>query len=137
MNVVLRYVFQSPIFWAEELVRYLMVWVIFVGGSQATKKGGHVAVDAVTRLLSRKANDRLALAVNIFALGFLGVLFWYSGEQVLRVRAAAQTSPALEIPMWLVYLAIPIGSLLMFVRFSGQLARRLRGEGVHVEEVLD
>ena len=59
VNVVLRYVFLLPIYWAEELVRYLMVWMIFIGASQVTLWGGHVAVDIVPRVLSKKGNGSL------------------------------------------------------------------------------
>ena len=70
VNVVLRYIFLAPIYWAEELVRYLMVWMIFIGASQVTLWGGHVAVDIVPRVLSkkRKCHSRLHREYNLYFL---------------------------------------------------------------------
>lgn len=137
VNVIMRYFFLFPIFWAEELVRYLMVWMIFVGASQVTKFGGHVAVDIVPRLLSRRVNTLLAFVVNLVCIFFCLVLAYYSLKQMLRVRAAHQISPAMEIPMWIAYLSIPLGTVLMLVRYVQQIWLRLRGKTVEVMEVLD
>ena len=48
-NVVLRYVFLAPISWAEELSLYLIVWIVFVGGSVAVRTRGHIAIDLLPR----------------------------------------------------------------------------------------
>ncbi len=137
VNVVLRYIFLAPIFWAEEFVRYLMVWMIFVGASQVTLWGGHVAVDIVPRLLSKKGNAVLAFFVNAICIFFCVVLAYLSIQQMLRVMRAGQISPALEIPMWIAYLSIPAGTLLMLIRFIQQFWMRIQGKAVETREVLD
>ena len=115
--MVLRYVFLLPIYWAEEFVRYLMVWLIFIGASQVTLWGGHVAVDIVPRLLSKRGNAILAFLVNVICILFCVLLAYLSLKQMLRVKGAGQISPALEIPMWIAYLSIPAGTILMLIRF--------------------
>jgi C4-dicarboxylate transporter, DctQ subunit len=136
-NVVLRYLFLAPIYWAEELVRYLMVWMIFVGASQVTLWGGHVAVDIVPRALSKKGNAVLAFIVNVVCILFCVILAWLSLKQVMRVMRAGQVSPALEIPMWIASLSIPAGTVLMLIRFLQQLWMRIQGKTVETREVLD
>ncbi len=138
VNVVMRYVFLLPIYWAEELSRYVMVWVIFVGAGQVTiKGGGHIAVDIVPRLLSKRSNAVLAFLVNLVCILFSLVLIYFSFKQMMRVRAAQQISPAMEMPMWIAYLAIPLGTLLMLIRFVQQIFLRIQGKAVEVQEVLD
>jgi C4-dicarboxylate transporter DctQ subunit len=137
VNVVLRYVFLAPIYWAEEFVRYLMVWMIFIGASQVTLWGGHVAVDIVPRALSKRGNAILALIVNIVCILFCVILAWLSVKQVMRVMRAGQVSPALEIPMWIAYLSIPAGTVLMLIRFLQQFWMRIQGQTVETREVLD
>ncbi len=124
-NVIGRYVFNHPIFWAEECVRFLMVWMIFVGAAHVILRGGHVAVDVMTRFLSGRANTWLGLAMNVVAILFCLLLGWYSLEQTLRVQGAGQVSPAMQMPMWLAYLAMPVGSVLMIIRFTQQLVGRI------------
>jgi len=137
VNVVMRYVFKLPIYWAEEFVRYLMVWIIFVGASQVTLKGGHVAVDIVPRFLSKRATTVLAFIINVVAILFLLVLAYFSLKQMMRVQGAHQISPAMELPMWIAYLSIPVGSLLMIIRYLQQIWLRIQGKTVEVWEVLD
>ena len=137
VNVVMRYVFMMPIYWAEELVRYLMVWLVFIGASQVTSWGGHIAVDILPRFLSKRGNLILAFAVNMVCIAFCAVLAYYSLEQMLRVKAAHQVSPAMELPMWLAYAAIPAGTILMLIRYIQQFVLRIQGKTVEVVEVLD
>jgi C4-dicarboxylate transporter DctQ subunit len=137
LNVVMRYVFLLPIYWAEEFVRYLMVWLIFIGASQVTQWGGHVAVDIVPRVLSKRGNAILAFAVNLICILFCMILAYLSLQQMLRVMRAGQISPALEIPMWIAYLSIPAGTILMLIRFLQQFWRRIQGKTVETREVLD
>jgi C4-dicarboxylate transporter, DctQ subunit len=137
VNVVMRYIFLLPIYWAEELVRYLMVWMIFIGASQVTLWGGHVAVDIVPRALSKRGNVILAFIVNVICIVFCLVLAYLSLKQMLRVMKAGQISPALEIPMWIAYLSIPAGTMLMLIRFLQQFWLRIQGKKVETREVLD
>jgi C4-dicarboxylate transporter, DctQ subunit len=137
VNVVMRYIFLLPIYWAEELVRYLMVWMIFIGASQVTLWGGHVAVDIVPRALSKRGNVILAFIVNVICIVFCLVLAYLSLKQMLRVMRAGQISPALEIPMWIAYLSIPAGTMLMLIRFLQQFWLRIRGKTVETRAVLD
>ena len=137
VNVVLRYVFLAPIYWAEEFVRYLMVWMIFIGASQVTLWGGHVAVDIVPRVLSKRGNAILAFIVNVICILFCILLAYLSLKQMLRVMRAGQISPALEIPMWIAYLSIPAGTVLMLIRFLQQFWMRIQGREIEIREVLD
>ncbi len=125
-NVVLRYVFLSPLNWAEETSLYLMVWIVFVGGSIAIRTRGHMAIDLLPLALSPVNRRRLALAVSLATLAFFAVFFWYSLEHTLRVRSINQLTPVMQAPMWLTYLAMPVGSLLMALRTIQSILRALR-----------
>jgi TRAP-type C4-dicarboxylate transport system permease small subunit len=135
--VVLRYVFLAPFSWAEELTLYLMVWIVFVGGAVAVRTRGHIAIDLLPLALSARNRRRLTIGVALVALAFFAWFFWYSGQHVLRVRAAGQTTPVMEAPMWLAYLAMPVGSLLMGLRTMQQLYRALRERQAGDTHVMD
>lgn len=126
VNVVMRYVFLSPLNWAEETTLYLMVWIVFVGGSIAIRTRGHMAIDLLPLALSPANRKRLALLVSFAALVFFAVFFWYSLEHTLRVRSINQLTPVMQAPMWLTYLAMPVGSLLMALRTIQSIGRSLR-----------
>lgn len=128
VNVVLRYVFLSPIAWAEEFSLYLLVWIVFVGASVAIRTRGHVAIDLVPRALSPVNRRRLALLVGTLVLIFLAVFFYYSAVHTLRTAASGQVTPIMLAPMWLTYLAMPVGSALMFLRTVQFLWSIVRGQ---------
>ncbi len=112
-QVVSRFVFNAPFSWSEELARYLQVWLILLGSAACVRRGLHLTVDyAVHSLGPRRQRDLrlLALAGVIF---FLGVVI-VSGIALISATAN-QTTPALEIPIRVVYLALPIGALLMLI----------------------
>lgn len=127
-NVVLRYVFLAPISWAEELSIYLIIWIVFVGGSVLIRTGGHIAVDLLPLALTPPLRRQLQILVLGLALVFFAAFFYYGGIHTLRVRSAGQLTPIMLAPMWLTYLAMPFGSLLMFLRTSQNLWRVFRGD---------
>jgi C4-dicarboxylate transporter DctQ subunit len=136
-NVVLRYVFLAPISWAEELTLYTMVWIVFIGSSVAIRTRGHIAIDLLPLVLSPAARQRLAVAVAVIILVFLAVFFFYSGQHTLRVRASGQVTPVMQAPMWLTYLAMPVGSALMFLRTCQLLWRLARDPRMDTKFAMD
>lgn len=137
VNVVLRYVFLAPISWAEELSIYLVAWIVFIGASVAVRTRAHVAIDVLPLMLSPAGRRRLAILVLLIVLLFLAVFFYYSGQHTLRVRAGGQVTPVMLAPMWLTYLAMPVGSALMFLRAAQLLWRMLREEADFSAHTMD
>jgi TRAP-type transport system small permease protein len=110
-NVVSRYLFNYSIIWVEELTRYMMVWVGFIGSGLVLRFGAHIAVDAFQDLLPTRAAQALrALIVVILAATFVA-LAWLGVRYV--AFAWDQETPVLNWNFGVVYLAIPIGSVLM------------------------
>lgn len=110
-NVVSRYLFNFSIIWVEELTRYMMVWVGFIGSGLVLRFGAHIAVDVFQDLLpARAARTLRALIVVVLAVTF-ATMAWLGFRYV--AFAWDQETPVLNWNFGLVYLAIPIGSLLM------------------------
>jgi TRAP-type C4-dicarboxylate transport system permease small subunit len=117
-QVVSRFLFNAPFSWSEELARYLQVWLIMVGSAVCLRKGLHLTVDYAVHSLPESSTKRnlhlLSLAAILF---FLGIVF-VSGISLITATLNQRT-PALQIPIWVVYLAIPVGSFLMFLESIG------------------
>ncbi len=126
VNVVLRYWFLAPISWAEELTLYMMAWIVFVGSSVAIRTRGHIAIDLLPLALSPAGRHRLAIFTAVVMPMFFAAFFYYSGQHTLRVRTTGQVTPVMQAPMWLAYLAMPVGSALMFLRTCQLIVRLLR-----------
>ena len=127
-NVVARYGFNDSFPWAEELTRYAIVWMVFVGGSLAARKGAHISVDVLWRVLG----DHPARKVLVVSVDFLCVLFSlflvvYGWDLVAQAREFGQVTPSLQVPLWTVQLAIPVSGVLMAVRFTQHLFAEISG----------
>src|SRR5690606_19073778 len=126
-NVVARYVFNAGFPWAEELVRYQIVWMVFLGASVAARQGIHIGVDILIKLSPPPLAKLIELVVHAIAVVFCGFLVFYGAQLIEQTFAFGQVSPALQLPMWLVQLAIPVGAALMGIRFAQQFFRTLLG----------
>lgn len=120
-NVVLRYVFKSGASWAEELVKYLMIWITFIGSSICVRKYAHVSIDFFYEMLSVKNKRVVAIIVGVISLFFTVNMAYYGSKLVLFSLSTGQVSPALQLPMWVPYVAIPLGFVLMSIRLLQNL----------------
>lgn len=121
VQVVLRYTLGIGIFWAEELVVYAIVWTAFIAAGAAVRSGEHLAAELLLVMLSERYVEFLRRVIGI--LGIVGgvALLVLGSELVRSAQEYGQQSPALELPMWIVYLAIPLSGALMIIRFTQQL----------------
>ena len=122
-NVVLRYGFNSGILFSEEVSRFLFIWMGFLGTAAAFADNQHVSLDMVVERLPRP----VARVVRVIAMaGCLVIFAVFLQQGWLLVAKTVNTSPALDIPMWLVYLCVPIGSLLGVVYGVEKILHLLR-----------
>lgn len=124
LQVYFRYVAQSPLPWSEELSRYLLVFLTFVGGALAYQRGSHVSLDLLPEWLSE--HPRAALQGFIAAAVLLfSVTLMISGYQFM-LRNHAQLSPAMRLPMSVPNAALPLCGLLLTLFAVEQLWGALR-----------
>lgn len=111
VGVFFRYVLNAALPWAEEADRYLFIWLTFVGASITMRHKAHIAVDLLVRSVRSDRRAWLALLAQACVLTFLGVVFWASWP-VLEVTRETRAT-ATDIPMSWVYLAAPVGCILI------------------------
>ena len=115
MAAASRYLLNASPTWAEELARYLMVWVCFLGAPLAVGEGGHVGVQVLMARLPLGPKKAIRLLTIAAIELFLGVVV--AKAFVLIGMITMQESPALRIPIYYVYLAVPIGCILLGIEF--------------------
>jgi TRAP-type C4-dicarboxylate transport system permease small subunit len=109
-QIVTRYVFSYPLSWSEELARYLMIWLTFLGAAVAVGKKSHVIIDFVIRFLPEKYRIYNDVLVNLVIAIYL-VMLIYSGWQIMPI-VVNNITPALQISYAYVYAAIPVSGLI-------------------------
>lgn len=111
-NIILRYFFNANTTWAEEFVRYSMIWITFIGMAICFKKGIHFSVDVLIKSLPDKGSRLLQIIINIISIIFMLMLIYYGMEITIFNFHSGQITPSLEISISWVYLAIPVGAAL-------------------------
>ncbi|TKW66820.1 MAG: TRAP transporter small permease [Paracoccus denitrificans] len=118
--------------WAQEACIYLFVWMAKFGAAYGVRIGIHVGVDVLTDRLEGAAKKVVTTIAMSGGILFTFIVAWIGFDFVYHVYVNGQTSPDLEIKMWIVYLAVPLGSALMCFRFIQALWMYLTtGEIVH------
>lgn len=113
------YTFLSKIHlsWAQELCIYMFVWMAKFGAAYGVRTGIHVGVDVLVVALSPKWRKGTILFGLLCGALFTGIIGTMGASFVAGLSQTDQTSPDLELPSWIVYLCIPLGSYLMCFRF--------------------
>ncbi|MCZ8311189.1 MAG: TRAP transporter small permease [Magnetospirillum sp.] len=99
------------LYWAEEIIRYACIWMVFLCSGLTIRYGIHFRVDLVLAKLPRRAGIALALFAVAVMIWFEVVLIWFGSK--VTIMNMEQQSTSLEFPMGYVYVAIPIGGVLM------------------------
>lgn len=120
-----RYVLNNSLAWTEEIARYLLMVLVFVGGAMVTRRRTQIAVELVGNVMKDGLTKRVLMAlVAIVSLGFLGILAWLSVLITERMHNLYMT--VFDWPMSLVYGGIAIGCFLMVWRQAQNLWRDAR-----------
>ena len=126
-QVIGRYVFSSAPSWTEEMARYIHIFQVWIGASYAVKLRQHIRVEAfITRFhgVFRQVLEILSIVIWFVMALFLAV---FGTELVLSSINHGQLAPAMQIPIWIPYLAIPLGGIGMAIRLVIQVKEVIRG----------
>lgn len=133
IQVIMRYLFKSSLSWSEELARYVFVWMTFISISYGIKKRKHVKIEAALSLFPKKIRPVIVIIGDVISLGWC-VFVVFTGWSLLgKVIKSGQISPAMSIPMYLIYLAPCIGYVLSSVRCVQTIMLRVQNYKKGVE----
>jgi TRAP-type C4-dicarboxylate transport system permease small subunit len=110
-GVIFRYVLNDSLVWSEELARYLFIWIIFLGAAIGVRQGAHIALDIFVAGLPARI-ERGLLWIERVAIFVFALMILVPGRRLVEI-GMSNLSPALEIPMGLVYAAPVVSALLM------------------------
>ncbi|MHB8764407.1 MAG: TRAP transporter small permease [Deferrisomatales bacterium] len=128
VQVGTRYLLGISFDWFEEGARFLAVFVTFLGAGIGVKRGAHFSMDAVVTSLSPPLAKALRVAIGVFSGCIFLLVAWYGFKMAARSYRFEATSAAIGVPMGLVYLPIPLFSVLIAVRFFLSSVGVLRGQ---------
>lgn len=120
--------------WAEELARYCMIWIVFIGIIIGARKGEHFAVTALDMFLPKKAMNVIKIIATLFVDGFCFFAAYYGVKILSSQIKGGQVTPSLQIPMWIVYSIIPFGLAMMAIRYTIRTYKDITGKDLERED---
>lgn len=126
-QIVTRFVLEQPAEWSEILIRFSLIWMVFLGIPAAFRQGAMVSVDVLYRWSPPKVKRALDWVVSIAALSLIAIIVWYGWDYANR--GSVQSMAGLEsVSMFWAYLALPVGGLFCVIGIIGNLLDPVRME---------
>ncbi|GAB4245226.1 MAG: hypothetical protein Kow00129_05070 [Thermoleophilia bacterium] len=132
-NVVMRYVFHDALPWAEELVRYALIWSSFIGASIAMRHGLHIGVEIVVDNLPGRLRKVFILIGMLIVLLYCVLVSAYGYQFIWEayeryVAGTGRVASTTKIPFFYIQASVPVGVTLMGLRQLQILVNFWRGE---------
>ena len=131
---VARFTNLFVISWAEELARYCMIWIIFLGVGVAAQNGEHFCVEALNLFLPKKVLNAISILNAVLVVGFNTAAAYFGLSIIQRQMSGGQITPSLNWPMWIIYLAIPLGLILMAISYVYHTYQKLTNKAEEAPE---
>jgi len=135
-NVVGRYVFQSSIFFTEELNRILIIVITFAGISYAARQGRHIRMSAIYDALPGRPRKLLMIVIALVTSVFMFGLSWYSFEYLITQAGRGRVLPALQIPVWTTLIIVPIGFFMTGMQFLLTAIKNVIDKDIYLSTVV-
>jgi len=117
LQILLRNAFSTGVSWADPLVRYLVLWVGFIGASLAGKEGKHITIEVFSRWFDGRSRRYLKAISRLISALICG-LMTFAGWTFVQNEAQMGNTTFLEIPVWIPQVIIPVSFALMTLRFG-------------------
>lgn len=135
-NVVGRFIFGSSIFFSEELNRILIVMITFAGIGYAARHGRHIRMSAIYDALPVGGRRVLMIAIALFTSLVMFFLCYYSVVYIIDLYGKGRVLPSLSIPIYLIYLWVPIGFLVTGVQYLLTAIKNFTSRDVYLSTVV-
>jgi len=115
MQIINRYFVRNPFVWTEELCRYIFVWITIMGAGLALRRFELVGVNFILDKIPGKIQTLIRVVGLLGITLFIFILTRYGLKLLMTAVRGRTLSPALRLPMHIVYLIFPIGGTIMFI----------------------
>ena len=123
-QIILREVFETGFFRADELIKLLVLWLAMVGSIAATRDNRHIRIDALSHLLPDEAVTAIRLFVDLFAAIVCGVVAWQAWRY-LQLEIEFEDTVLINVPAWIAHAVVPGAFALMSYRFAVSVLREV------------
>lgn len=134
-GVLTRFLINSPSRWTEEVATFMLIWVSLLGAAVAFDRQEHLGVDYFVKKLDLTSQLILKVVVQIVVFTFVGAAMVYGGYVLVsETLKSGQLTPALEIKMGYVYLAVPVSGMFIMLSCLERIVEVLAGQELATED---
>jgi len=126
-QVIFRYILNSPLTWSEAICRYMYVWMVFVGSAVVINGEGHLTLTFFVDKMPERVQRPLKVVANLIVIFILFLIFIKEGAYMTNVTSR-QISATVGNKMSWIYVAIPVGGVLMVLNTLRRIVRLLKGQ---------
>jgi TRAP-type C4-dicarboxylate transport system permease small subunit len=130
-KVIARYYLSASLAWLEEVARFMLIWLVFLGAVLAYVNDEHLGLDIVVRLFPRRIRYGLAVVADLLVM--LAIYLLIHGGAVLMRDSWEWGSPATDTPYGYVYTVVPACGILLFLQAAGKMLGHIQAM-FHTEE---
>lgn len=123
-NVLGRYVFHSSLAWAEEISRFMLIWMVFLGSIAAYVNNEHLGLDILTNAMPKRLAQIVAVVADLLVVYALYLLV--SGGYTMTKESWDWLSPATAIPYGWVYLIVPFAGSIMIIQALAKAVQHVK-----------
>jgi len=134
INVFARALGNSLSF-AEELGQFALIFITFIGTSYAAREGRHIRMTGVTDLLPNKIKKAIMIFVSLLTGLIMFYLAFYAVNHIQKIHQLGIVSIALRVPLYLIYIAAPVGFFLAGIEYFLNVAKNIKEESVYVSRL--
>ncbi|MEJ8573597.1 TRAP transporter small permease [Microbaculum marinum] len=131
-NVLGRFVFQSSIFFSEELNRILIILITFAGISYAARQGRHIRMSAIYDAMPPGIRKPMMIVIALVTATFMFGLCWYSYGYILTQAGRGRVLPALQIPVWWTLVWVPVGFFMTGMQYLLTAIKNLQEKDIYL-----
>jgi TRAP-type C4-dicarboxylate transport system permease small subunit len=129
-QIFLRNIFDYSLFWGDEMLRLMVLWITIAGGLAASRMDKHISIDVLDRFLPARAQLLTKVIIDIFTASVCGLFAWHSARFVMGSYEFGDTLMK-NTPAWMLQIILPIGFALMMYRHLVQAIKRPFGLVAH------
>ena len=131
-NVISRFIFNHSIIFAEELNSTFILLVTFAGMGYAARHGRHIRMSAIYDSMSPKIRKVLMTVIVAVTALFMLLLAYYSVQYIASVYSKGRIMPALGVPVYIIYLWVPVGFFITGVQYALTTVKNLREKEIYL-----
>ena len=135
-NVVMRFAFGNSIFFSGEINRILIVMITFAGIGYAARHGRHIRMSAIYDAFPVFGRKILMITMSLLTSAAMFFLLYYSIEYIVTLQSRGRVLPALGLPIWWIYLWVPLGFGITGIQYLLTAVKNLREKDVYLSTAM-